>query len=54
MLRKFFTWIRPALALVITFSTAAGINISQGSYIRFSPSYGLALGKPTIVPFSIR
>ena len=49
-----FTWICPAFSLVITFSMAAGINISHGSYMRFSPLYGSAPGKPTIVPVSIR
>lgn len=51
---NYFTWIRPAFSLVITFSMAAGINMSHGSYIRFSPSYNLAPGKPTMVPFSMR
>uniref|UniRef100_A0A2M4D9W9 Putative secreted protein n=1 Tax=Anopheles darlingi TaxID=43151 RepID=A0A2M4D9W9_ANODA len=44
--------ILPALSAVITFSTAAGMKMSHCSYIRFSPSYGLAPGNPTIVPFS--
>ena len=48
-----FAWILWALADVMTFSVAAGTNISQGSYIRFSPVYGWAPGNPKIVPLSI-
>lgn len=49
--RLTFACTRWALSFVKTFSLAAGINISHFSNNK-SPSYGLAFGKPTIVPLS--
>lgn len=43
-----------ALSDVMTFSTAAGMNMSHSSYINPSPSYFFAPGKPTIVPLVTR